>query len=125
MSEQIEKSYVVQDDVEIAGSGFSGASFEEKRILKELDQLSKKKQLVAMVLCLIAGGQYYYVGRFRRGLLYTLTGGFLLIGSAIDFFIIASGRFKDKDGRFLNDPQRFKLELELDALYEAKAQGKI
>lgn len=115
------KSYVVQDDKEISQSGFSNVSVDEQEILEELDKYSDKNQKLCMVLCIIfAGAHYYYVGKIGKGLLYTFTGGFLFIGTIIDFFIITSGRFKDKNGRFLNDARVFYLESKLEQIYKAR-----
>lgn len=120
MSEKMRKNYIVKDDAEIAGTEYSEIAYEEKRIVAELEKLSNKNQRIAMVLSIVfAGAHYYYVGRIGKGLLYTFTGGFLFIGTLLDFFMIASGRFKDKDGRYLNDPKRYSLEQELQNLYES------
>ncbi|MBR5564691.1 MAG: TM2 domain-containing protein [Roseburia sp.] len=100
--------------VENFRGGFSGSLSEEQEILNELNKYSEKNQVVAMILCIVfAGAQYYYVGRIGKGLLYTFTGGFFLIGTFLDFFVIASGNFKDAQGRYLNMPKREGLLLKL------------
>lgn len=119
------KSYIVKDDMEIAHAGYSGVSGEEKALLTELSQYSEKNQMACMILCICcAGFQYFYVGRIGRGVLYFLTGGFLLIGTLVDFFVIASGKFKDKDGKLLNNPRRFALEMKLDNYYRNVGEKK-
>lgn len=124
MSEEIRKSYIVDDDVEISNSGFSNVAYEEKRVRAELDKYSHKNQLVAMIWCIVfAGAHYFYVGRFGRGLLYMATGGFLLIGTFIDFFVIASGNFKDSEGRYLNEPKKAELEIKLHNIRKSAAEN--
>lgn len=95
-------------------NGFSWEAHEREKILRELSKYSDKSQVVAMILCIVfAGAHYYYVGRIRRGLLYTFTAGFLFIGTFGDFLVISSGRFKDAQGRYLNMPKRKTLILQL------------
>lgn len=66
---------------------------------------SEKKQWKAFILCLffgIFGAHYFYVGRWKKGLVCIFTFNFLLIGNIKDLFIIAFGHFKDKYGLYLN-----------------------
>ena len=60
----------------------------------------KKKHLL-FVLCFLGGlvGLHYYVvGRFNRGIIYTMTLGLLGIGWLYDLFKIALGVFEDRHG---------------------------
>jgi hypothetical protein len=48
-----------------------------------------------------AGLQRFYVGKIGTGILWFFTGGLLGIGQLIDFIMILSGNFRDKQGRRL------------------------
>jgi len=48
-----------------------------------------------------AGLHRFYVGKIGTGLLWLLTGGLLTIGTIVDIIRIASGTFRDKQGRRL------------------------
>jgi TM2 domain-containing membrane protein YozV len=90
---------------------------EYNEAVEELSNYSDKSQIICLILCVFfAGAQYYYTGRIGRGLLYTFTGGFLFIGTLVDFFIIASGNFKDKDGKCLNDVKTKTLLMKIETL---------
>ena len=65
---------------------------------------SEKNNLVTLLLVLFLGflGVHrFYVGKVGTGVLYLFTGGLFIFGAIIDFFIIATGNFKDKEGRKL------------------------
>lgn len=48
---------------------------------------------------LLSGACNFYVGKFKKGILYTLTCGGFLIGSIIDLFKLkVTGNFKDSNG---------------------------
>ena len=67
---------------------------------------SDKKKTTALLLCIFLGGfgaHYYYVGRIGRGLLYTFTGGLIMIGWFIDIFKILLGKFQDNVGAYLRE----------------------
>lgn len=71
---------------------------------KLLSDQSSKDRLVALVLCLLFGGfgvHHFYVGRIGKGILYLLTFGLFGIGYLIDLILIASGKYKDREGRYL------------------------
>ena len=66
--------------------------------------VSNKDWLVTLLLCLFAGGigvHRYYVGKIGTGILYTLTLGVFGIGCLIDLILIATGKFTDKDGNYI------------------------
>ena len=65
---------------------------------------SEKDWMTTLLLCLFCGGigvHRYYVGKIGTGILYTLTLSFLGIGCLIDLIKIISGKFTDKDGRYI------------------------
>ena len=63
---------------------------------------SEKGFVPTLLLCLLLGGlgvHRFYVGKIGTGILMLLTLGGLGIWSLIDLIIIATGNFKDKDGK--------------------------
>ena len=65
---------------------------------------SDKKWLPTLLLCLFIGGlgvHRFYVGKVGTGLLWLFTLGCLGIGTLIDFIMIVSKNFKDKDGKLV------------------------
>lgn len=68
-----------------------------------LTYTSRKKKLVALFFACLgfvgAGGmQYFYVGRYLRGILYFLTVGVFGIGTIVDCILLLLGKFKDSRG---------------------------
>ena len=50
------------------------------------------------LLGLLSGACNFYVGRFKKGLLYSITCGGFLIGSILDLFkLIVTNNFKDSN----------------------------
>lgn len=65
-------------------------------------EISPKSKAVAMMLCIFTGffgGHQFYAGRFGTGILYVFTAGLFFIGWFRDIALIASGRFRDAQGR--------------------------
>ena len=63
-----------------------------------------KDWLITLLLCLFCGGigvHRYYVGKIGTGILYTLTLGIFGIGTLIDLIKIATGKFTDKNGNYI------------------------
>jgi len=70
----------------------------------EETQVSEKKRLVALLLCLFLGTfgiHRFYVGKIGTGILYLLTVGILGIGAIVDCILILCGKFTDKEGKTL------------------------
>ncbi len=68
------------------------------------DDNSSKDRFLAFLICLffgVIGVHHFYVGRVGKGILYIFTGGLFGIGVLVDLILIASGKFKDRDGRYL------------------------
>ena len=62
--------------------------------------VSSKNKDIAFLLWFflgLLGGHLFYVGRWKKGLLYLCTGGLLGLGWIVDFFQLASNNFKDAD----------------------------
>lgn len=69
-----------------------------------MEEKSEKDSLVALLLVIFLGPwgiHRFYVGKVKTGFLYLFTGGLFVIGWVIDFLAVATGNFKDKDGRKL------------------------
>ena len=65
---------------------------------------SEKDWMTTLPLCLLCGGigvHRYYVGKIGTGILYTLTFGLFGIGYLVDLIKIATGKFTDKDGNYI------------------------
>ena len=71
-----------------------------------LDHLkrSRKPKATAFLLCLLFGWlgiHRYYLGRYKSGILYTLTFGFFFIGVLVDLYLIATNEMTDSKGRYV------------------------
>ena len=68
-------------------------------------EVSEKKRLVALLLCLFLGGlgiHRFYVGKIGTGILQIVTiGGFFGIWVLIDLIMIIAGKFSDKEGKLV------------------------
>ena len=65
------------------------------------NKISKKSRLVAFLLSLILGtigAHRFYVGKWKTGILYLLTGGVFGIGYLVDLITIICGYFTDSKG---------------------------
>ena len=63
---------------------------------------SEKSRLVALILAWflgVLGVHRFYVGRVGSGILWLLTGGLAGVGVIVDLIMIATGKFKDKEGK--------------------------
>jgi TM2 domain-containing membrane protein YozV len=66
--------------------------------------ISPKRRSVALALCVVLGifGLHrFYVGKIGTGFVWLMTMGALFFGWMFDFFYIATGNFKDIDGKRL------------------------
>jgi len=73
---------------------------------KPVVDVSPKKRLTALLLCLFLGGlgiHRFYVGKVGTGILWLLTLGILGIGALVDLIMIIVGSFKDKEGKVLTE----------------------
>ena len=62
---------------------------------------SPKNRAAALLLCIFLGyfgAHLFYVGRWKKGLLYFFTLGIFGFGWLIDMFVIAANKFKDSHG---------------------------
>ncbi len=69
-------------------------------------EVSGKKRLPALILCLLLGPlgiHRFYVGKIGTGILWLLTLGIMGIGVLVDLIMIIVGSFKDKQGKALQD----------------------
>lgn len=54
---------------------------------------------ICLILVLLSGACQFYVGKFKKGLIYTFTCGMFLVGALIDIFKLAvTGTFRDANG---------------------------
>lgn len=63
-----------------------------------------KSKTTAALLCFFFGGlgvHRFYAGKIGTGFLYLFTAGLFGIGALIDFIMILTGGFKDKQGNDL------------------------
>ncbi|HUC31216.1 MAG TPA: TM2 domain-containing protein [Candidatus Paceibacterota bacterium] len=68
--------------------------------------ISPKSRLVAALFCGFLGAigiHRFYVGKIGTGILMILTAGGLGIWYLIDFILIVTGNFKDKQGLLVKD----------------------
>ena len=114
------KSYAVQDDQEIRGVGFSNQTSEEQQLIAEVNKYSPKSPITCLILSIIHC-HYFYVGRIGRGILCLCTANFLYIGWIIDFILILSGKFKDKNKKYVS-PKRRAAEMALQSYYADAAR---
>lgn len=118
---QTATNYQVEDDRDIKKAGFSSDTKEERRLKEEVEKYSPKGSIACIILSVIHC-HYFYVGRIGRGLLCLFTANFLYIGMIIDWVMILSGRFKDKDGKIVNDGKRAAAEINLREFYKNHAR---
>jgi len=65
-------------------------------------EVSEKKRLVALLLCIFLGGlgvHRFYVGKIGTGILQIVTCGGVGIWWLIDLIMIIAGSFTDKQGK--------------------------
>lgn len=117
------KSYQVEDDSSINQAGFSNQTEREKQLKAEIKRWSPKSNFVCIILCLVHC-HYFYVGRIGRGILALCTCNFLFIGMIIDILVIAAGKFKDKNGRYVNIANRMAAEKDLELFYRELAEDR-
>ena len=70
------------------------------------EQKSDRGFVPMILLCFFLGGlgvHRFYAGKVGTGIIMLLTFGGLGIWIMIDFIIIATGNFKDKDGLFIKN----------------------
>lgn len=70
----------------------------------KVEGASSKSRTAASLLCFflgVLGVHRFYVGKIGTGILWLLTLGLLGIGELIDFIMILSGKFKDKQGKYI------------------------
>jgi TM2 domain-containing membrane protein YozV len=68
--------------------------------------ISPKSRLATLLLCVLVGFlgiHRFYVGRIGTGILWLITGGFLGIGTLVDFIMICTGSFTDDDNKLIRE----------------------
>jgi TM2 domain-containing membrane protein YozV len=73
---------------------------------KVMENISPRKRLIALLLCLflgVLGIHRFYVDKWGTGLIWLLTGGIVGLGVIIDFILILLGLLTDKEGRHVQE----------------------
>lgn len=77
---------------------------EEKEGVKKVEEkeatVSSKSRLIALLLCFFlgwAGGHRFYAGKIGTGIIMLFTMGGFGMWYFLDFIMVATGNFKDKD----------------------------
>ncbi|MFA5499049.1 MAG: TM2 domain-containing protein [Candidatus Cloacimonadia bacterium] len=66
--------------------------------------MKPKSKLATLLLCIFLGGfgvHRFYVGKFWTGLIWLATSGLFYIGWIYDLIMIATDKFTDKHGMYL------------------------
>ena len=75
--------------------------------MENISEQKSDKGFVAMILlCFFFGGlgvHRFYAGKIGTGILMLVTLGGLGVWTIIDFVIIVTGNFKDKEGRYIKN----------------------
>lgn len=72
----------------------------------EVQPISDKGFVPMLLLCFFLGSlgvHRFYVGKVGTGILMLITLGGFGIWTIIDFILIATGNFKDKEGRYIKN----------------------
>ena len=77
------------------------AAFSWLSDLAVFGKLPDSSNLVSILVCGGIGVHRYYVGKIGTGILYTLTLSLFGIGCLVDLIKIATGKFTDKDGNYI------------------------
>lgn len=71
-----------------------------------MEQISDRKWTTTFLLFFFLGAfgvHRFYVGKVGTGFLYLFTLGLFGIGVLVDFFMIVTGHFRDKEGRLVKN----------------------
>lgn len=71
------------------------------------EQRSPHNRVIAILLAVFFGGwgiHRFYTGKFWTGILWFLTGGLFLFGWIYDVIVLATGTYRDSQGRVLGPP---------------------
>lgn len=94
----------------------------EKRleeIEREMQGISDFSSFAAIVFCIFPPGLHRILnGKVLSGLLYMFTGGGFFIWTIFDMIYIATGRFQDGSGRYINSAKKVGLEIERKSTFD-------
>lgn len=83
----------------------------------ELDRYSDRNSFSTLFLAIFPPGVHRLLnGKIISGLIYMFTGGGFLIWMLIDLVVIGVGKFKDKDGRYINSIKANSLAAEIESI---------
>ena len=69
---------------------------------KQSDVKISEKSWFMTLLLMVSGWAYcFYLGHWKKGLLFMFTAGGLVVGWAIDVFKLFTGKLTDSDGAFV------------------------
>ncbi len=90
-----------------------------KKLYDELNDYSERTTVSTMFLAIFPPGVHCLMsGKIISGLLYMFTGGGFLIWMIKDLLIICSGKFKDKNGKYINSSKFIEFEIKIKNLDE-------
>ncbi len=91
-------------------------------------EVSEKSWLAALLLEIFLGGlgiHRFYVGKIGTGILWLLTASLVGTGWIVDLVMIATGKFKDKQGRYLKSDAWKRANETMDQIHKTSAADEL
>lgn len=119
------KDYIIERDLDIQNASFNYKTklqMQQEEIMKDMEQYSHKSTLKTMILCMFLMHRLAN-GKILTGLLQIATIGGLFVWQIYDLMLIGSGRFKDKNGKYINSAKVLEIQREAESLEENYKSG--